>query len=428
MTTALITAFLLLLALSGAPLFALIGASALAGFHFAGIDGQAVIIEIYRLTDMPILVAIPLFTLAGYLLGESEAPRRLVRLTDALLGWMQGGLAIVALAACALFTAFTGASGITIVALGALLYPALKSAGYGERFSLGLVTSSGSLGILFAPSLPLILYGVVAQQLDLPIRVGIDELFLAGVLPGLLMVAILSGYSYWQARDLERPRTRFDPVEAIAALRDAAWELPLPIAVLGGIYGGFIAISEAAALAAVYVLIVTVGIRREISLHRLPQTLAEAMRLVGAILIILGVSLASTNIMIDARIPTRLFETIQGVVDNRWTFLILLNVFLLILGMMLDIFAALVIMVPILLPVALSYGVDPLHLGIIFLANMQIGYFTPPVGMNLFIASFRFNRPVMELYRATLPFFFLLLGAVLIITYWPQLSLWLPGR
>lgn len=428
MTTTLITLFLLLAALSGAPLFALIGASALAGFHFAGIDGQAVIIEIYRLTDMPILVAIPLFTLAGYLLGDSDAPRRLVRLTDALLGWMQGGLAIVALAACALFTAFTGASGITIVALGALLYPALKTAGYGERFSLGLVTSSGSLGILFAPSLPLILYGVVAQQLDLPIRVGIDELFLAGVLPGVLMVAILSGYSYWQARGLERPRRRFDPAEAMAALRDAAWELPLPVAVLGGIYGGFIAISEAAALAAVYVLIVTVGIRREISLRRLPQTVAEAMRLVGAILIILGVSLASTNIMIDARVPTRLFETIQGLVDNRWTFLILLNVFLLILGTMLDIFAALVIIVPILLPVALSYGVDPLHLGIIFLANMQLGYFTPPVGMNLFIASFRFNRPVMELYRATLPFFFLLLGAVLIITYWPQLSLWLPGR
>ncbi|MDX1609326.1 MAG: TRAP transporter large permease subunit [Halofilum sp. (in: g-proteobacteria)] len=428
MLTLLISLGLVLLALAGAPLFAVIGASALLGFHLAGIDGQAVVIELYRLTDMPILVAIPLFTLAGYLLGESEAPRRLVRLTDALLGWMQGGLAIVALAACALFTAFTGASGVTIVALGALLYPALKSGGYGERFSLGLVTSSGSLGILFAPSLPLILYGVVAQQLSLPIQVGIEDLFLAGLLPGLLMLAILGGYSHWHARGLERARHPFDAREAAAALRDAAWELPLPVAVLGGIYGGLIAISEAAALAAAYVLIVTVGIRREIPWRALPHVLAEAMRLVGAILIILGVSLASTNIMIDAQIPTRLFETIQALVDDRWTFLILLNVFLLILGTMLDIFAALVIMIPILLPVALSYGVDPLHLGIIFLANMQIGYFTPPVGMNLFIASFRFNRPVMELYRATLPFFFLLLGAVLIITYWPALSLWLPGR
>jgi len=426
--TVLITLALLLMALAGAPLFAIIGASALAGFHLAGIDGQAVAIEIYRLTDMPILVAIPLFTLAGYLLGESRAPQRLVRLTDALLGWMRGGLAIVALATCALFTAFTGASGITIVALGALLYPALKSAGYGERFSLGLVTSSGSLGILFAPSLPLILYGVVAQQLDLPVRVGIDELFLAGLLPGILMVVVLSGYSMWHARGIERPPHRFDAAEAWAATRDAAWELPLPILVLGGIYGGVIAISEAAALSAVYVLVVIVLIRREIPLRRLGPTLAEAMRLVGAILLILGLSLASTNVMIDARVPSRLFEAIQGLVDNRWTFLILLNGFLLILGTMLDIFAALVIIVPILLPVALSYGVDPLHLGIIFLANMQIGYFTPPVGMNLFIASFRFNRPVMELYRATLPYFFLLLGAVLVITYWPSLSLWLPGR
>lgn len=428
MVTLLIALLLLAMALAGAPLFAIIGASALLGFAVAGIDGQAIAIEIYRLTDMPILVAIPLFTLAGYLLGESDAPRRIVRLTDALLGWMPGGLAVVALAACALFTAFTGASGITIVALGALLYPALKRGGYGERFSLGLVTSSGSLGILFAPSLPLILYGVIAQQLDLAIQVGIDELFLAGLLPGILMLVMLCGYSMWHARGIEKPSHRFDPAEAWAATRDAAWELPLPIAVLGGIYGGLIAISEAAALAAVYVLIVVVFIRREIPLRRLGVTLTEAMRLVGAILLILGLSLASTNVMIDARVPTRLFEFIQGWVDNRWAFLILLNVFLLILGTMLDIFAALVIIVPILLPVALSYGVDPLHLGIIFLANMQIGYFTPPVGMNLFIASFRFNRPVMELYRATLPFFFLLLAAVLVITYWPSLSLWLPGH
>ena len=427
MSHVLVPLVLLLMALAGAPLFAVIGASALAGFWLAGIDLQAVIIEIYRLTEMPVLVAIPLFTLAGYVLGESRAPQRLVRLTDALLGWLSGGLAIVSLGACALFTAFTGASGITIVALGALLYPALKTAGYGDRFSLGLVTSSGSLGILFAPSLPLILYGVVAQQLDLPVRMGIDQLFLAGLLPGLLMLVILGGYSMWQARGLaDERRTRFEPREALAALRDAAWELPLPVAVLGGIYGGLIAISEAAALAAVYVLIVEVLIRREVSLRALPNVLRESTELVGAILIILAVSLASTNILIDAQIPSQLFHAIQGVIHSRWTFLVALNVFLLVLGMMLDIFSALVIMVPILLPIAVNYGIDPLHLGIIFLANMQIGYFTPPVGMNLFIASFRFDKPVMTLYRATLPFFFLLLLAVLVITYWPALSLWLP--
>lgn len=426
MSNLVLTAFLLLMALAGAPLFAVIGASALVGFWLAGIDPQAALIEVYRLTDMPVLVAIPLFTLAGYLLGESQAPQRLVRLSDALLGWLSGGLAIVALITCALFTAFTGASGITIVALGALLYPALQTAGYPERFSLGLVTSSGSLGILFAPSLPLILYGVIAQQLDLPISIGIDELFLAGLLPGILMLAILGAYSVWQGRALTQGAP-FDGGEAWAAVRDAAWELPLPIVVLGGIYGGFIAVSEAAAVAAIYVLVVEVAIRREITLAQLPRVLRDAMKLVGAILIILGVSLSSTNLLIDAQIPTRMFEAIQSVIQDRWTFLIVLNVFLLILGTTLEIFSALVIMVPIILPIALGYGVDPLHLGIIFLANMQIGYFTPPVGMNLFIASFRFGKPVMTLYRATLPFFFLLLAAVLIITYVPALSLWLPG-
>ncbi|PSQ94173.1 MAG: C4-dicarboxylate ABC transporter [Proteobacteria bacterium SW_6_67_9] len=379
MSDLVLAAVLLLAALAGAPLFAVIGASALVGFWLAGIDPQAALIEVYRLTDMPVLVAIPLFTLAGYVLGESRAPQRLVRLSDALLGWLPGGLAVVALITCALFTAFTGASGITIVALGALLYPALQTAGYPERFSLGLVTSSGSLGILFAPSLPLILYGVIAQQLDLPISIGIDELFLAGLLPGLLMLAIL-----------------------------------------------VIAVSEAAAVAAVYVLVVEVAIQREVSPRDLPRVLSDAMKLVGAILIILGVSLASTNLLIDAQIPTRLFDAIQGVIHDRWTFLLVLNVFLLVLGTTLEIFSALVIMVPILLPIALGYGIDPLHLGIIFLANMQIGYFTPPVGMNLFIASFRFGKPILTLYRATLPFFFLLLAAVLLITYVPSLSLWLP--
>ena len=427
MISLLVGLLLVLAALAGAPLFAVIGASALIGFYLAGIDGQAVIIELYRITDMPVLVAIPLFTLAGYILGESDAPRRLVRLTDALLGGLPGGLAIVALVACAFFTAFTGASGITIIALGALLYPALQEAGYGERFSLGLVTSSGSLGILFAPSLPLILYGVIAQQLDLPISMSLDQLFLAGLLPGLLMLVILSTYSIHQGRtQLAAPRTGFEGREAWAAIRDAGWELPLPLLVLGGIYGGFIALSEAAALAAFYVLVVEVAIRRDIPWRKLPRVLRDAMQLVGAILIILAVSLASTNIMIDAQVPQRLFEAIQSAVDSRWTFLILLNIFLLLLGTMLDIFSALVIVVPILLPVALGYGIDPLHLGVIFLANMQIGYFTPPVGMNLFIASFRFRKPILTLYRATLPFFFLLLAAVLIITYVPALSLWLP--
>jgi C4-dicarboxylate transporter, DctM subunit len=424
--TLLLSLLLILLALFGAPLFIVIAASAMLGFSSTDVDLSVVAIEFYRLAEMPILLAIPLFTFAGYLLSESHAPERLVRLTQALLGWMHGGLAIVALTTCALFTAFTGASGVTIVALGALLYPAMTRAGYGENFSLGLITTSGSLGLLFAPSLPLILYGIIVQQLGIGQSLTIDQLFLAGLLPGLLMLVVLSSWSVWHNRGHDLHPCCWTDIKS--ALLEAKWELPLPIIILGGIYSGYFAVSEAAAVTVIYVFIVEVLIHREIPWSRLPQVVREAMVMVGAVLVILGVSLASTNYMIDAQIPTKLFEFIRGNISDKLTFLILLNIFLLILGTMLDIFSALVIMVPLLLPIAVGYGIDPVHLGIIFLANMQIGYFTPPVGMNLFIASFRFNRPVTQLYRSTLPFFFLLLITVLIITYWPWLSLWLPGR
>jgi tripartite ATP-independent transporter DctM subunit len=343
-----------------------------------------------------------------------------------MLGWLPGGLAMVSLSACALFTAFTGASGVTIVALGALLYPALREAGYRENFSLGLVTTSGSLGLLFVPALPLILYAIIAQQLGIGGPVSVDDMFLAGLLPGVLMLVLLSGWSIWSHRGL--PLNRFSWRETGAALREAAWELPLPVLVLGGVYSGYFAVSEAAAVTALYVLIVEVFILREISLRELPLVMRDSMILVGGILVILGVSLASTNYLIDAQVPARLFQAVKAHISSPLTFLLLLNLFLLVLGTMLDIFSALVLMVPLLLPVALGYGIDPVHLGIIFLANMQIGYFTPPVGMNLFIASYRFNKSVMQLYTATLPWFFLLLLAVLIITYWPALSLTLPGR
>lgn len=416
---------LLLLALAGAPLFAVIVASAMLGFYSEEIDLSVVGIEIYRLAEMPVLLAIPLFTFAGYLLGESRAPHRLVRLTNALLGWLSGGLAIVSLAACALFTAFTGASGVTIVALGALLYPALREANYPESFSLGLITTSGSLGLLFAPALPLILYGVVAQQMNLDVPVKIDDLFAAGLLPGLLMIVLLSIYSMWRVRGEARTTDGFSLSEACAAVRDAKWEIPLPLVVLGGIYSGAFALSEAAAVTAIYVLIVEVAIKREIALRKLPAIMRESMVLVGAIMIILGVSLASTNYLIDTEVPNRIFDVIREHIDSKLTFLILLNVFLLVLGMMLDIFSAIVIVVPIILPIAIGYGIHPVHLGIIFLANMQIGYITPPVGMNLFIASYRFERPVLDVYRATVPFFVILLLTVLVITYWPALSLFL---
>lgn len=414
---------LIVLAALGAPLFALIAAVALLGFHAAGQDGVAVAVEFYRLADMPALIAIPLFTLAGYLLAESQAPQRMVRVTNALLGWLPGGLAIVAVLACAMFTAFTGATGVTIVALGAVLYPALLQQKYGEKFSLGLLTASGSLGLILVPSMPLILYGVVAQQFHTTPPVTIDALFKAGILPCALMVVLLGIYSVWHARRVGVTREKVSGTELRAALLGAAWEIPLPFVILGGIYSGKLAASEAAAATALYVLIVTVLIRREIPLRKLPAIAREAMLLVGAILVILGFSLALTNWLIDAEVPEKLFSAIQAHITSKATFLLILNAFLLVFGMLLEGFPAIIILVPLVLPVALHYDVDPVHLGIIFLANLQLGIFLPPVGMNLFIASMRFDKPVITLVRASTPFFLILLAAVLAITYWPELSL-----
>ncbi len=417
-----VSIILVLLAILGAPLFAVIATSAMVGFAREDTDLMNMMLELLSIADMPILIAIPLFTFAGYLLSESNAPKRLVRLTGAMLGWMPGGLAIVCLAACAFFTAFTGASGVTIIALGAILYPALQHDGYPDKFNLGLVTSSGSLGLLFAPSLPLILYGVVAE-------VSIEELFLAGILPGLVMLAMLSGYSLWVNRSNRKPLSSFSFRELGAALREAIWELPLPVVVLGGIYSGYFAVSEAAAITALYVLIVEVFIMREIRFVELPNIIRSSMVLVGGILIILGASLASTNYMISAGVPEMLFGIVESMVSSQVTFLLLLLVFLLILGAILDIFSAIVLVVPLILPIAAGYDVNPIHLGIVFLAAMQLGYLTPPVGLNLFIASYRFEKPIMHVYSATFPFLVILLLSVILITFWPQLSLWLvPGQ
>jgi len=418
----LIAGALLILAALGAPLFALIAAIALLGFGASGQPGTAVAIEFYRLADMPALIAIPLFTLAGYLLAESQAPRRLVRLTNALFGWLPGGLAIVAVCACAFFTAFTGATGVTLVALGAVLYPAMRQAQYEERFSLGLLTSAGSLGLLLAPSMPLILYGVVAQQFHTTPPVAIDALFKAGLLPSLLMIVLLALYSGWQSRGVPRAPAQARG-ELWAAVKDAAWELPLPFVILIGIYAHVLAPSEAAAATALYVLIVTVLIRREIKFAELPRVIREAMLLVGAILIVLGFSLALTNWLIDADVPEQLFGWLQSGISSKLGFLLVLNAFLLVFGMLLEGFPAIIILVPLVLPLALHYEVDPVHLGIVFLANLQIGIFLPPAGMNLFIAAARFNKPATTIIRACLPFYAILLLCVLIITYWPELSL-----
>ena len=409
---------LLVFAILGAPLFTIIATSAMFGLHREGTDLMSVALDILGIADLPFLVAIPLFTFAGYLLSESKAPQRLVRMTGALLGWVPGGLAIVAITACAFFTAFTGSSGVTIIALGAILYPALKQDGYSDRFNLGLVTSSGSLGLLFAPSLPIILYGVVSE-------VPIDRLFLAGILPGLLMLFMMSAYSMWVNRGIRQPLKSFSWRETASAIRESAWEIPMPFVVLGGIYSGFLVVSEAAAITALYVFIVEVLVHREIPWRELPRVIRSSMVLVGAILIILGASMASTNYMISADIPQMLLEWVSNFVSDQTSFLVMLLLFLLVLGAILDIFSAIVLIVPLILPVAAGFDIHPVHLGIVFLAAMQLGYLTPPVGLNLFISSYRFEKPILHVYSATFPFLMILLLSVIVIAFWPDLSLWL---
>jgi len=406
------------LALLGTPLFIIISASALLSFYLVGIDSSIVTIEMYRMASTPMLIAIPLFAFAGYVLAESGAPSRLVKLSKALLGWLPGGLAVVALFACTFFTALTGASGVTIIALGGLLFPALMSERYPEKFSLGLITSSGSLGLLLPPSLPIILYGVVAKT-------DIDQLFRAGIVPCILLVLLLSLFSIYKGMNAQVPQSKITFREVADAISTAKWELPLPAVVVGGIYSGYIAISEAAAITAFCVIIVEVAIYREVKLRDLPRIMQKSMVLVGGILIILGAAMALTNYMIDAEVPMKILNLLKMHIPSKLVFLIMLNIFLLLVGCMIDIFSALVVVVPLISPIAQAYGIHPIHLGIIFLINLGIGYSTPPVGMNLFIASFRFERPVLRLYIASLPFLAILLLALMIITYVPGLSLFL---
>ncbi len=417
-TTVLWVLFLLIAAFLGSPLFTILGAIAMLAFSAQGTEISAVIIEMYRVAGTQALVAIPLFTFAGYMLAESNTPQRLVKLSRAVLGWAPGGLAVVTIFTTAIFTAFTGASGVTIVAVGGLFYPILIKEKYPEKFALGLMTTSGSLGMLFPPSLPIILYAVVAQ-------VSIDKLFAAGLVPGTVLLVLLSIYGVRTGISSGTPRHAFEWKTAFQAIREAAWEIPLPLIILGGIYGGFFTATEAAAITAFYVFVVEVFIYRDLKLFSdVPRVMKESMLLVGAIIVILGSALGLMNYLIDQQVPQQIFELISQFVSSKILFLILLNIFLLIVGMMMDIFSA-IVSVPLILPVAMHYNVDPVHLGIIFLANLEIGYLCPPFGLNLFISSFRFNRPVIDVIRSTMVFIGILMLALALITYIPHLSLWL---
>lgn len=405
-------------ALLGGALFVLLGGATIIGYATAGEPIAAIIIDINRLTKNSTIIIIPLFTLAGYIIAEGKAPQRLVAFARASVGWLPGGIAVVVLCTCAFFTTFTGASGVTIIALGGLVYPILRQT-YNEKFSLGLITASGSIGLLFPPSIPLILYAIIAE-------VPIDAMFFAGIIPGVLILSILSLYcSGWSLRK-HTETVQFDLTECFRTLWDAKWELLLPFLVLGGILSGYVTLDEVAALTVIYVCIVEICIHRSISVKTLPRLVKESMVLVGAILIILGIALALTNYLITLGVPDIALEWIGSITDNKTVMLIGLNIFLLIVGCLLDIFSAIVIIVPLLIPIADEFQIDKVHLGIIVLTNLEIGYLTPPIGMNLFISSMKFKKSVVVLYRSVILFIVLLLIALILVTYIPDLSLWLP--
>jgi len=407
---------ILVATLAGTPVYIVLGSLAALLFAVDDVPLASISVEAYRIASNPILPTIPLFTLAGTVLAAGKASSRLVRLFEAWFGWMPGGTAIAAICVCAFFTTFTGGSGVTILALGGLMLPVLMKQQYGEKFSLGVLTASGSLGILLPPSLLIILYGVASYT-------PINQLFLAGVIPGLMLITMICGFSIYKARSLQKKRRKFDLTTALRTLVESKWEVVLPLGVLYGIFSGAATLVEVAAAAAAYTLFVELVIHRDVKFGAdLGGIFKECAILVGGIKIILASAMGLTSYLIFADVPSMAADYIQTVTDSPWIFLLALNAALLLAGCLLDIISAIVVIVPLMLPVAAVFGIDPLHLGIIFLANMELGYLTPPVGMNLYLASFRFEKPLMSVFRASLPFFVINLIAVLVITFVPAIS------
>jgi len=406
--------------LLGAPIFVTLGGAALILFWGDGEPIASIPIDHYRLVTNPSLASIPLFTLAGYFLAEGGASKRLLAVFQAWFTGFRGGPALITALVCAFFTSFTGASGVTILALGGLLMPILLAAGYRERTALGLVTGASSLGMLFPPCLPIVLYAIVAQ---VPMR----DMFLAGIVPGVVLViaTVAWGIRAGPPRGERRP---FDFAVARRAAWDAKWELALPFVAIGALFGGFATPVEAACITALYAAFTQVVVHRDLSLVRgVTKVLVECGLVIGGVLLILGVALAFTTWLISADIPTQLLDLVTARVESKWTFLLLLTLFLLVVGCLMDVFSAIVVVVPLIVPLGEHYGIDPIHLGIIFLANLELGFLTPPVGMNLFLASYRLGKPMAEVYRAVIPVLIVMIVGVLAITYMPWLSTWLPS-
>ena len=404
----------------GTPIFVTIAGAALILFWSDQLPIASIVLDHYRLVVNPMLPTIPLFTLAGYILAEGGAPKRLVNVFQQGFGFFRGGIGIATIVACAFFTSLTGASGVTILALGGILMPLLISSGYQKRQSLGWVTGAGAPGVLLPPSLPIILYAIVAE-------IGIRQMFLGSLLPALVMLGLAA---IWAVRTSphKSDHLHFDFQKTKRAIQEARWELMLPVIAIGALFSGLATPVEAAAITAMYALIIETFVYRDLHLIRdIPRVISECGLLVGGILLILGVAMGFTNYLVDARIPDQLVDLVTRLIENKWTFLLALNLFLLAVGCMMDIFSAIVVIDPLILPIGLAYGIDPIHLGVIFLANLELGYLTPPVGMNLFFSATRFGEPVNRVCRATLPLFFIFAAGVVIITYTPILSTLLPG-
>ncbi|MEA1882243.1 MAG: TRAP transporter large permease subunit [Candidatus Marinimicrobia bacterium] len=409
--------FILFALYKGAPIFIGLGGLAILFFWREYTSLSAIPAETYRIVVSPTLPTIPLFTLAGYILAESKASERLVKLFRALFGWIPGGTPVMLVLLCGFFTALTGGSGVTILALGGLLFPLLIREGYSKHFSLGLITVAGSLGLLFPPSLPLIIYGVTAA-------VSVKAILIAGIIPGFLRVAMIGGWAVWQGKVQSVKRHKLNFIDIKTSLWDAKWEAVIPFFILFGIFGGFTTLVETAAMTCVYVFIVEVFIYSDLNWRDMKKIILDCSTLIGGVLIILGVAMGLTSYLVDAQIPIKLLAWVKTAISSKIIFLLLLNLFLLAVGCMMDIFSAIIIVVPLITPLGAYFGVDPVHLAIIFIANLELGFLTPPVGMNLFLSAYRFDEDMPTIYKSTLPFFMVMLVSVLAITYIPILSTW----
>ena len=409
--------FIILFALlNGAPIFVGLGGAAILFFWADYTPISAIPTETYRIVVSPTLPTIPLFTLAGYLLAESKASERLVKVFKELFGWIPGGTPVVIVILCGFFTALTGGSGVTILALGGILLPLLIKEGYSRSFSIGLITVSGSLGLLFPPSLPAIIYGVTAG-------VSVKSIFIAGLIPGILLLVMMSIWAIIQGKKEKIPSKPFNIKKAFQVCLKTKWELAIPFLILFGVFGGFTTLVETAALTVSYIFFVEVYVYNDIDLKTLPRIIIDCATLIGGVLIILGVAMGLTSYLIDAQIPILILSWAKGALASKYSFLLMLNIFLLLVGCLMDIFSAIIVIVPLIAPLGVYFGVDPVHLAIIFIANLELGFLTPPVGMNLFLAAYRFDEDMPKIYQATLPFFLVRLLAVGLITYIPVLTL-----